>query len=905
MPDWRKAIEERLARARLDPASERQIVEELAQHMDDRYDELCASGIPEAEASRRILAELEHTELDRNDALIKAARLAHPSLPPACTVEPSGYAASGYLSGVAHDIKIAIRAIRARPGFSLMVIGMLALGIAGNAAMFSIFSGLVLRPLPFFQSDRLVELDETAPKWNLRYVGVSNPDSYEWTKSNSTFDSVAFFAGVSYNLSDGRAVERVAGAQVTYKMLDVLRLKPLLGRNFQPEEDRPGGAKVVLLNYDLWQRMFHGDREAVGRIVKLDEQPFLVIGVLPREAVFPGRADVWTPVAADPNRPSGYYLNGIGRLKPQASVAQAQADLIRIHKAMISSGRKVNEITSPLVTPLRDRYLGDFTIVSRVLLGAVGIVLLIACVNIAALMMVRALSRSREIAIRTAMGASPSRIAVQLFTENVVLASCGAIVGVPLGAAGLRAAVSRLPSNIPPWVTFSLDWRFAIFCVLVTGLSALIFGLAPILRASHIDIRESLQNAAARTTATRRRRTALGAFVVCEVALALMLSAGAGLLMQAFRKVLQGDPGFRPENVITFAISLPDTGYDKPEQKIAYYENLLDRLRRLPGVTAAAATSAPPLGGRWGGQFEAEGASALPGNENPVVLRIAATPGYVDAIGSTLLAGRTFDQRDGKPDSRLVVMVNETFARHFWSSESPIGKRIRYPGGKDWYEVIGVLRDERHDGLDRDVTASVFLPYSTALFKAGKDDLRSLRQITFLLRGSTDPNSLVSPAREIVRQLDPQIPMYAVQTMTAAIDQSLWARRAYSWLFGAFAAIAILLAAAGIYGTVSYSVKQRTREIGIRVALGARPAQVLVQVLRNGMLIVSTGVASGLLGALWGAKLLQSLLFGVSSRDPVIYVAVTAGVVFIGLAANVLPARRAAAVDPMRALHFD
>jgi putative ABC transport system permease protein len=786
-----------------------------------------------------------------------------------------------------------------------MVVGMLALGIAGNAAIFSIFNALFLRSLPFSESNRLIELDETAPKWNLKYVGVSNPDYYAWHKGNSTFDGMAFFTSVSYNLSDGGSAQRVAGAQVTRDMLGVLRLKPLIGRAFRADEDRPGGARVVMLNHDLWQRLFHSDRSIVGRVLKLDGQPYTVIGVLPREAVFPDRAELWTPVAADPNSPSGYYLNGLGRLKSGVSIEQARSDLLRIHKAMILDGRKVNEATSPVLTPLRDRYLGDLKTVSRVLLGAVGMVLLIACVNVAALMMVRGSSRSREIAIRTAMGASHGRILAQLLTENLVLAAFGGLLGIPLGAACLHAMVSRMPSEMPKWIDFSLDAWFALFCLAVTGAAALLFGLAPILQASRIDIRGSLQGAAARTTATPRRRSVLAALVISEVSLALMLSIGAGLLVQAFRKVLSVDPGFRPENVLTFGISLPDAAYDKPEQRIAYYENLLARLRTLPGVRTAGATSAPPLGGHWGGQFEAEGRPIAARGENPVVLRIAATPGYFDAIGMTVLGGRTFDQQDSKPGSPLVAVVNQAFAKHFWQTESPLGKRIRYPGGRDWYRVIGLLRDEKHDGLDQVARPSVFLPYSTAMLTADRSDFRSLRLMSIILRCNMDPAMLAGPAREVIRQLDADVPMYDVQNMTGKLEAALWARRAYSSLFGVFAVIAILLASAGVYGIVSYTVGRRTQEIGIRVALGAQPVQVLSQVLRGGMTLVSIGVAAGLLGALWCSSLLSSLLFGVSSRDPFIYTSVALCLTGVGLLASVLPARRAAMVDPVQALRSD
>jgi putative ABC transport system permease protein len=532
-------------------------------------------------------------------------------------------------------------------------------------------------------------------------------------------------------------------------------------------------------------------------------------------------------------------------------------------------------------------------------------VLLVACVNIAALMMVRGSSRSREIAIRTALGASRGRIAAQLLTENMVLAAAGGVFGVPLGAACLRAMISRMPAEMPRWITFSLDGRFAIFCGAITGSAALLFGLAPILQASRIDIRGSLQDAAARTTPTRGRRGMLDALVACEIALALMLSIGAGLLVQAFHKVLAVDPGFRPENVIAFGVSLPDTTYDNPEQKIAYYDSLLARLRALPGVKAAGATSAPPLGGHWGGQFEAEGKPVVAQGENPVVLRIAATPGYFDAIGMTLLDGRTFEPQDGKPKAPLVAMVNETFAKHFWAAGSPVGKRIRYPGGRDWYQVIGLLHDEKHDGLDQDAKPTVFLPYPTAVFTADRNDFRSLRLMSIVLRGSMDPKMLVGPAREIVRQLDADVPMYAIQTMAEQLDRALWTRRAYSSLFGAFAMIAILLAAAGVYGMVSYAVSRRTQEIGIRMALGARPGQVLGQVLLDGMAPVSIGVAAGLVCALWATRLLETLLFGVSSRDPLVYTPVVLGVVGVGLLANFVPARRAAGVDPMRALHFE
>lgn len=895
MPDWREALRARLASADLDPSDEADVIDELAQHLDDRYRELRAAGLPSGECRRLALA-----ELGDGDRLARGARLRR---------RAAGRAPSFGIPGrrAAHlqDLRIACRRLRAQPWFSLFVIGMLAFGIGGDAAMFSLFDGLFLRPLPFTQSDRLMALDETAAKWNLKYVGVSVPDAHAWRGGSSTFSGMAFFAGASYNLVDGGAARRVEGAQVTHDMLEVLGLTPAVGRGFRPEEDGPAAAKVVLLGYDLWRRAFHGDRGAVGRVVTLDERPYTVIGVLPPAAILPNRTDVWTPLAADPNRPSGYFLNGIGRLRGGVSVEQARADLARIHKGLIAQGRTVNAITSPVVMPLGDRYLGQSRTISVVLLGAVSLVLLMTCANITALMIARGAARSREIAIRTALGASHARIVVQLMTESLVTATLAGIAGVALAVAGLRGMVAWMPDGLPRWISFSLDWRFAIFCVAMTGGATLLFGIATALETWRIDIRGSLQDSASRATASRSRRALFGALVVCEVGLAVMLSVAAALLVQGLRHVLAVDPGFRPVNVLTFGVSLPDATYGRPEQRIAYYEHLLARLKRLPGVQAVGATSAPPLGGHWGGQFEAEGRPVVALGQNPVVLRIAATPGYFEAIGTTLLKGRTFEPQDGSPGGALVALVNETFARHFWSDARPVGKRIRPSGSRDWYEVIGLVRDERHDGLDREAPPAVFLPYATAVLRADRDDFRSLRPMTIVVRGVADPMILVAPVREAVRQLDPDVPVYAVETMTARLERSLWARRAYSSLIGALAIIAIVLAAAGVYGIVSFTVSQRTHEIGIRLALGAAPGQVLRRVLAGGMLLVSIGVAAGVIGSIGVSRLLGALLFGVSSRDPVIYTASAAGLTAVGLLANLVPARRAASTDPTSALRVE
>jgi predicted permease len=891
MPDWGEPIRGRLARLNLSGAREGEVVEELAQHLEDRYQELRTRGVSEEEARHLALTELQEDKT-LEEQLRKVRLPAHR--------EPAALGSTGrirMLGTLQHDLKIAFRATRSKPAFSLMVIGMLAAGVAGNAAIFSVFNGLFLRPLPFAEPDRLVDLDETAPKWNLKFVGLSCPDFYAWREGNKTFDSMAFFDSEGYDLSDGRGgAQHIRGKQVTRDMLDVLRLKPALGRNFLPEEDRHGGPKVLMLGYALWQRMFQGDRTVLGRVLKLNGEPYTVVGVLPREAVFPPDAELWTPLAANVSRNNGWYLSGVGRLKRGVTIEQAAADLLRVHRAPNpGSGRDATDVTSPTVMPLRDRYLGDYRQVTHILLGGVAIVLLIACVNIAGLMLVRGAARTREIAICRAIGASRGAIIRQLLTESLVLAAIGGIAGVLIGHVFLRGILILMPDDMPGWLSFRLDATFAAFCTLITAAAAVLFGLAPAIQAAGVDPRAWLQDGA-RSSFSRGRRGALSLLIVCEVGLALMQLVSAGLLLQAFRKVTHADPGFRPDNVLTYTLDLPEARYPKEPQQVEFYRRLLDRLRVLPGVQSAGAVSILPLDGHTGWFFKVEGGRTITGkDQNPVVLLLRSTTGYFETRGVNLLAGRRFDERDGAVDGPKVAIVSESFAKYFWPNTDAMGKRIRYAWDEGWMQVIGITRDVKHYGLDREMRPSVWVPFRQ----------QSQRAMSIALRSAINPHSLANAAREVQRQIDPDLAMFNIRTMSERLDRSLWARRAYSWLFGAFAAVAILLAAAGVYGVTSYAVSQRSREIGIRMALGARPTQVMSGVLLNGMALVSAGVVLGLIGALLTTRLLESLLFGVSTHEPVTYACVIAGLAVVGLLANFIPAQRASRVDPMRILRFE
>jgi putative ABC transport system permease protein len=888
-PDWNRILRDRLADLKLDPAAEAEIFDELAQHLEDRYQELVASGVSEADA-QRIAAEPLYESPSLAEALQRARRRPAAPTPPAHT---------SHLGVLIYDIRMALRAIRQKPGFAAMVIGILALGIGGCTAIGGAFNSLFLKPLPFPDSGRLIDIDETAPKWNLKYVGIAEPDFCAWRERNTTFDSMAFFQNPNYNLSKPGPAQHIRGAKVTRDMLNVLRLKLVMGRNFLPEEDRPKGEKVALLGYGLWQRVFSGDPNVLGRMVELDDEPYKIVGVLPKEAVFPDRAEVWTPLGPDPTRglENGWGGSSIGRLKSGVTARQAYADLLRIHRSLIATGQTANEITSPILTPVREYYLGDFQTPSRIMLVAVIVVLLIACANIAALMLVRASARTQEIAIRAAIGASRSRIIRQLLTENAVLAAAGGMAGVFLGWVALRGIVSLLPDSMPRWIDFRIDGRFAASCVLLTVAAALLSGLIPALQGSRADLRGALHEAALRASASRGRRRTLNALVVAEVALALAVLIPSGLLLRAFEKVLHVDPGFRPDNVLAFSVGLPEQTYSKPEQAVPFYRNLLAQLRVLPGVIGAGASSAPPLGGHWGQFIQAEGEAAPPpGAKTPVILQVVVTPGYFDAIGMTVLAGRQFDEHDGSSTDHPVAMVDENFARLHWPGTSPIGKRIRYPRPGPWWTVVGLLRNEKHYGLDGEDRPTVYTPELQLPWPMSLD---------VVIRAQSNPELLTGPARRILERLDPDLPMYRVRTMTSEIDRSLWARRAYSWLIGIFAAVALVLAAAGIYGVISYAVSQRTREIGVRIALGASPREILAAVLRSGMALVTIGAAVGLALTLAAARLLSDLLFGVSPHDPLVYGAVLSAVTGIGLLANGIPARRAATVDPLRALRSE
>lgn len=808
------------------------------------------------------------------------------------------------------DSRYALRLLRKDPALVAMATLSLALGIASSTAVFSIFNGLFLRTLPYPNAERLVLLHEAAPSRNLRNLGVAFTDLHAWQQSGAFSSMAGFRQDGSYLTGFGPAV-RVNVESVTQFMVATLGIHPILGRDFLPEEDRggspflsAGGHRVVLLSYGFWQRYFGGAADAVGKTVRLDNLAFTVIGVLPRNAVYPADADVWTTLGYDLGSPSAesYSVDGIGRLKPGVTATQAAADLMRIHKGSLPA-RFQNRLTEPVVTPLREYYLGEYRTVTRVLLGSVALVLLIACLNVAGLILARGTARAPEFAIRAALGAGRGRLVRQLLVEGLVLASLGAFTGAALGWAAVRAVIALMPPVLPSWVDFRVDLHYLWLALGVTGTTALISALMPALPLSTKDI-AALSGAGARLSPSRKTRQSLNALIVGEIAVAMVLLAGGGLVLKALHRVMSVAPGFRPDNVLTFSVDPPyASGPADAHRRFGYAQDLLARLRSTPGIEAAGMTAMLPLdrgfqgrGTAGGYLLQAEGAPA-PDPSAPSALTVGGgiTPGYFAAMGIPLLDGRDFDQHDSFGDG--VAIVNQTLARHYWpGARSVIGKRlIVRDKSKRWLTIAGVVGDARYDGLEQPVRPQIFWPYPA-------DQIGSMR---IAARGAMDTRALAAAAREAARQADPNIAIFDVETMRELLDRSLWARRAYSWLFGGFAVIAVAMALAGIYGVVSYSVTQRTREIGIRMALGADRGQVVAEVLRAGGALVGAGAVLGVAGAWFATRLMTSILAGVNPHDPQTYAAVIALLAVAALLANLAPARRAASVDPVKALRFD
>jgi putative ABC transport system permease protein len=800
------------------------------------------------------------------------------------------------------DLKYAIRSQVKNPVFTIVAVLALALGIGANSAIFTIVNAVLLRVLPYQNPERLVMIWENMQRRGGPEQEWTSPSNFaDWRDQNQVFDHLIAFNDWGPTLTDYGEPEQLQGGAVSHDTLEMLGVSPVIGRTFAPEEDRPGAQRVAILGDGLWKRRFGSDPSIVGRTIMLDGEAHTVIGVLPSGFNFPFivGGDIWRPLT--PSIPDGctrgcIILRTIARMKPGMTLDRAQTDMSTIARRLEEEypGEKGVDVT---VVPLRDQIVGPAKPALLILLGAVGFVLVIACANVANLLLARSTVREKEISIRMALGASRQRLIRQLLTESVLLGVVGGAVGLALAYWTVRLLVAVSPPGVPRIDEVSVDGRVLAFTLGIAVLTGLVFGLVPAFQTTKPDLNQSLKEGGRDSRAgagTHRLRSGL---VVAEVALALMLLIGAGLLFRSFGELNHVDPGFNPANLLTVNINLPPGRYSEPEQIRLFYRQLFERLGALPGVKAVSGASSLPLGGRYtDSSFIIEGRPIPPPDEVPAVWYSAIAPDYFNTMGMRLLEGREFNETD-QGDSSRVVIINETMARRHWPTEDPVGKRISGGRGDNprWREIVGVVKDVKHFGLDAPAPATMYLPLSQV----------PARFLTLVIRTQTDPATLAPDVRREVWALDSNLAVTSTSTMDELVAASTSIPRFITTLLVAFASLAVVLAAVGIYGVMAYGVAQRSHEIGIRMALGAGRGHVVGMIVRQGMLLTGIGVAIGLGGALALTRLMRTLLFAISATDAATFVAVPLVLVLVALVATSIPAARATRVDPMQALRCE
>jgi putative ABC transport system permease protein len=804
---------------------------------------------------------------------------------------------------ILQDLRYAVRMLVKQPGFTCVAVLTLALGIGANSAIFSVVNAVLLRPLPFKDQDQIVKIWETfTPTGSTRsWSGsASVPNLKDWREQNDVFTEIAYYQSGSFNLQDQDQPQRVQSATVSTNLFDVLGVLPRLGRTFVEGEDQQGNHRVVVLSDRLWRNNFAADSAIVGTDILLGGENFTVVGVMPAGFQFPSRStDLWVPYVLTPNQISSrhdHFLMTIARLRPDAAFELAQEQM-RTIAARLEQQYPDNQTNRSIkLIRLHEEMVQRVRPALLMLLGAVGFVLLIACTNVANLLLARATSRRREIAIRTALGAGRARIVRQLLTESVLLAFVGGGLGLLLARFGVDALMRLASTILPRSDGVGLDGRVVVFTLALSIVTGLIFGLAPAIQVSRTNVQESLKEGGA-SAGGAQRNWLRNLLVVAETASALVLLIGAALLIRSFAQLQQTDSGLRPENVLTMRLSLSDTKYSTDQSAQNFYEQLLGRVSGLAGVEAAGLINYLPLQ-QWGhnGDIGIEGKGPFLPGQAPLAEYRAASPDYFRALGVPLVAGRYFNEQD-RQNSTPVVIINQTLARRYLPDEDPVGKRLRL-FDPDWRTIVGVVGDVKQAGLTRAIIPETFMPYTQA--PAG-----FIGGMSLVVRAASDPGVLTPAIRGEVLSLDPAQPIYQVETMESVIAASVSDRRLNMLLLGIFASVALVLALVGIYSVMSYTVTQSTREIGIRMALGARPRDVMRLVVGQGLVLTSIGVGIGVGAAFALTRVMESLLFEVKATDPVAFTAVSAALVVVALIACYIPARRATKVDPIVALRYE
>jgi putative ABC transport system permease protein len=897
MRQWRTDVRERLDKIGIAPARLGSITEELAQHLEQRYEGLIARGTPADEAERVVLQ-----ELDDSDLLTREIRqIASPAVEAPLVGNSGG---RRWLETVWRDLQYAARTLVRNPGFSLIATLTLAVGVGANTAIFTVANTVMLRPLPFHDPDRLVRLWESNPEKGWPTFSASHPTFLDWRSESRSIDRLAALVTTGFTLTSGDNPEIVRANAVTADFLPLLGTTPFLGRNFRPDEDRPGGhTNVVITTYSFWQRRLGANPAALGTSLTLDGRPYDIIGVLPPSFLWgDNRSDLLVPLAPDPARARGdHRLLVIGRLAPGITLDQARTEMNGIAARIAKQFPQSNGGWSVRISSFYDWLIPQATRDSlTILMGAVGVLLLIACGNVASLMLARAASREKELSIRVALGANRLRIVGQLLVEAMLVALIAGAIGLLAAWGGTRILVAAGPSTgLPRLAEISIDGRVFLFTLVTAIASALFFGSIPALHASRPHVSDTLKESARGASGGTSRQRLRSTLIVGEVALSVALLIAAGLLVRSFRELQQVDPGFQVDHLATMRVNLPRTTYNTGVKSKMFYERLLPTLRTLPGVQAVATSSGVPLaGGNTGSELSFPGRTIQAGTPTTADWRLVS-PGYFKAMHISL-RGPDFDDRDvgtdGKP-AGPVTIISESMAKRYWPNEDPIGRVVTiHSFGPAPHTIIGVAGDVHGSDLETEVGPTV---YGSAMVYPGWNPM------SLVIRSAADPLSHVESIRSAIREIDPTVPIYDVRALDDLLAQSLGSRRFNMYLLGCFAVAAAALACVGLFGVLAYLVSQRTREIGIRLALGATERDVVALVVGRGMSLALSGAVVGLAVAFWAARVMKTLLFSISPRDPLTFIVVPAALSAVALLACYLPARRATRVDPLVALRAE
>jgi putative ABC transport system permease protein len=798
-----------------------------------------------------------------------------------------------------NDFRYALRQLIKAPSFTIVAILTLALGIGACTAIFSVVNTVLLRPLDYPGPDRLVIIRETQlPKFP--EFSVSPPNFIDWQKQANSYEYLAATTSAGLNLTGEGEPQRLIGVKATAHYFDVYGVKPLLGRFFLPEEDAVGKNHVVVLSYGFWQRVFGGARDVVGRSVQLNGEPYQIVGVAPYGFGVASKVDAWTPMAFTPQQIAndargGHYISVYGRLKPGVTFGQAKAEMEVIAAQLAQQYPDPQKGWGIFMMPMQDYSVRDVKPVLYTLLGAVGCVLLIACANLANLLLARATARHREISIRAALGASRGRLIRQLLTESVVLAICGGAAGVVLAKWGLDLLLALAPTNLPRSGEIHLDPGVLLFSLGLSIITGLLFGIAPAWLAARADMNEALKQGTRGSTEGGARGRLRSALVVIEVMLALVLLGGAGLLARSFMQLAHVDPGFVPENATLLRLSLPQKKYAQPEQQNAFANSLLERLNDLPGVQAVGITHSMPLVGDFVLGFNIEGRPPIAPADLPSTNYYSVTPDYFRAMGIRLVRGRLFTAQDDAKAPRVAI-INETMARQFFPNEDPIGKRINVTNGPDtWRQIVGIVGDIKQYGVDQATSAQTYEPFAQVPFSS----------LNVVIRSKGSPAALLGALRPTVYAVDKDQPVGTIRPLEEIVADSISRQRFAMTLLTVFSGVALVIAAVGIYGVMAYNVVQRTGEFGIRMALGAQQRDVLRLVLAQGGKLIGLGLGIGLLATLAATRAMGSMLFNTSAYDPLTLSSITLLLGAVALIACFFPANRATKVNPIEALRTE